>query len=233
MKSIIFFSLFYFSSLAWSSPRVESDLNRYDNHIKNLKITFNERPQDPNNKDWVKFKLAHMVKVDQYMRNFMNIRFEKKYSKTESDNFLKKFGTRWKAIDYENNVELKKLLKIYTWFRISEFGKGSDQNAWLLVQHADHDIEFQKQILKILDKLWPLGETQAANYAYLYDRIAASWQNPKKRQLQKYGTQGSCVAKGKWEPIAIIDPKNVNIRRKSVGLLPIEDYTEGFKSICK
>jgi len=80
-----------------------------------------------------------------------------------------------KDIDTVNTNDLADLLKIYGWIRISDFGTAADQNAWLLVQHADHDPVFQKEILGRLGKLYKSGETSPQNYAYLVDRVAASW----------------------------------------------------------
>ena len=121
----------------------------------------------------------------------------------------------------------------YSWFTISEWGKAADGNAWLLVQHADHDREFQQDILAKLEKLYPIGETRPDHYAYLYDRVATAFQDPAKRTLQRYGTQGKCIGPGKWEPFPIEDPDQVDARRASVGLPPLAEYIERFKDICK
>lgn len=51
------------------------------------------------------------------------------------------------------------------------------QWAWLLVQHMDHDISFQKWFLALLPK-------NSEEYRYLYDRVAVNTGNP-----QKYNTQ--------------------------------------------
>ncbi|MNL37149.1 hypothetical protein D3C87_1592760 [compost metagenome] len=138
-----------------------------------------------------------------------------------------------KKIDFENTEDLKPLLQIYSWFTISEFGRKTDINAWLLVQHADHDPDFQKSVLPTLEKLYPLKETRADNYAYLFDRVAASWNDPSKRKLQRYGTQGMCVGPGTWAPLPVEDEVNLDKRRASVGLGPEADYIAIFKDKCK
>ena len=102
-----------------------------------------------------------------------------------------------------------------------------------MTQHADHDVTFQKEILEILVDLWPQKETKPSNYAYLFDRVAASWQDPAKRVPQRYGTQGMCVGKGLWKPIPIEDSNKVDERRAELGLPPLKEYIKGFKDICK
>ena len=124
-------------------------------------------------------------------------------------------------------------MKVHDWVSISKFGKKSDNNAWLLVQHADLDPDFQREVLQKLAKLWPKGETDATNYAYLYDRVATSWQDKNKRKRQRYGTQGKCVGKGQWEPLAVEDPANLEKRRKSVGLNTMDEYKAMFKNLCQ
>lgn len=211
--------------------RVNDDLKVYDQHVADLNSVFDKIPVDPNNKDWAKKKLAHMVEVDQYMRNYSNTPFEHQYSEPEKQCFAKEFGIRWALVDSKNTADLKDLLKIYEWFKISEFDAQTDQNAWLLVQHADADPDFQKSVLTILTKLYP-KETSGRNYAYLYDRVAASWNDPKKQTPQRYGTQGMCKGPSQWEPIPIEDPTNLDKRRAEVGLGTEAEYMEQVKTLC-
>jgi len=84
----------------------------------------------------------------------------------------------------------------------------------------------------ILEKLYLSKETSPSNYAYLFDRVAASWSDESKRTLQRYGTQGSCTGPGTWEPIAMEEPDHVDERRASVGLMTMAEYLKLFKEIC-
>jgi hypothetical protein len=175
-----------------------------------------------------------MVDIDQYMRKAaMSIPHDHQYSEAEQKYFWSQFMSRFMELDRQNTADLKSLLKTHSWFRISEFGKKCDNNAWLLVQHADQDPEFQKEILATLEKLYLTGETRPANYAYLHDRVALSSSDPSKRQPQRYGTQGRCIAPGKWEPFPIEDEANIDARRAAVGLPPLAEYIAGFQDICK
>ncbi len=208
--------------------QVKLDLKQYDETIEDKKSLFLLVPKDLNDKEWVKKKLFHMVEIDQYTRKFLNTPNRNKYSEEEKEYFHKKFMPRFSSLDKENTTELKKLLNRYGWFKISEFGEQADRGAWLLVQHADLDLDFQKEVLTTLAKLYPIGETNRTNYAYLYDRVKAIGEG----RPQRYGTQGQCVGKGIWKPHKIEEPENVDERRKSMGMPSMEEYKSGFKNIC-
>jgi len=113
------------------------------------------------------------------------------------------------------------------WFKISVWGKEIDGDAWLLVQHMDGDVVFQKQVLEMLEPLYRTGETDPSNYAHLYDRVA--WNE---RRPQRYGTQGRCAAKLRWEPKPLEEPARVDERRKTVGLEPMKSYRRRMSALC-
>ncbi len=180
-------------------------------------------PEAPRDKDWVKRKLHHMVQVDQMAR--MALFKHAAWPREASDYFDLKVAARMDVIDRANTVALQELLKSHSWFTVSEFGSEADDNAWLLVQHADHDPAFQQRVLEILTKL-PKGETRLSNYAYLWDRVAGHT-----GKKQRYGTQGHCAGPGRWEPFEMEDPGRVDERRASIGLAPMEVYERQFKEL--
>ncbi len=207
-------------------------MQAFDEIVEQMETEFAKLPSNPRDLEWVKRKLKHMVAVDQAMRNYLSTPVQKDYSESEKENFSKEFGSRFVAVDKKNTSDLKKLLKIYPWFVISQFGEEADRNAWLLAQHADQQPEFQKQVLAILASLYKSKETNPQNYAYLFDRVAASFNDPSKQTLQRYGTQGSCVGPGKWEPLPMENPEKIDIRRAEVGLGTMAEYIVKFKEIC-
>jgi hypothetical protein len=213
--------------------RPDADLQVYKDKVKTLDDAFAKVPAMPKNKGWVKKKLAHMVEVDQYMRLYPNVIKDKEYTDQEEKYFWSMFGPLSRNVDETNTKDLKELLKIYDWFTISEFGREADNDAWLLVQHADLDVAFQEQILAKLEVLYKTGETRPDHYAYLYDRVASSSNDRSRQRPQRYGTQGHCVGKGKWIPDPLEDAKNVDALRKEVGLPPLAEYIAGFKTICR
>ncbi len=214
-------------------PRVTADLEAYDARVAGLEAEFAKLPADPHDRAWVKAKLKHMVEVDQYMRNSLTRSRSPVHTATRNGRISRSVSRRrWIALEARNTADLKALLAIHPWFKISTFGAEADDNAWLLAQHADQDREFQRRVLAILEPLAAKGETNPRNYAYLFDRLAASFDRPDERQPQRYGTQGRCVAKGKWEPFEVEDPAHLDQRRASVGLPPEEEYKKLFEDIC-
>lgn len=176
VKTLIFSPLLI-SNIACASqyPRVDSDITAYDQKVEKLKSDFGSLPSNPKNKSWVHAKIDNMVQTDQYMRAFWNTPFANSYSLDETQEFNKQFSLKSANLDSSNTADIKKLLKIYSWFKISEFGKKTDNQAWLIVQHADQDHQSQENTLKTLEQLLPQGETCPSNYAYLYDRVASSF----------------------------------------------------------
>jgi len=181
-------------------------------------------PANPRDKMWVTEKLQHMVNIDQMVRNAFTGPKVAGWGPEARRYFNVKLAARMDRIDRANTAELKSLLKSYRWFTISEFGKDADNHAWLLVQHADHDVAFQKEVLGILTELYPKGETSPSNYAYLWDRVAGHTGNK-----QRYGTQGRCTGPGTWEPFDVEDPIGLDARRASVGLPSMQVYKQVFK----
>ena len=209
--------------------RVQRDFEAFDRSVQIMRKTFNRLPARPKQVAWVKKKLEHMVQVDQFLRRYIKTPQKNKYTPKEMKYFWRHLGTRWFKIDAEHTKELKRLLKFHKpWFVISKFGKDGSHNAWLLVQHADRNRAFQKNILKRLAKLYKKGECSAKNYAYLYDRVTAFAD----LRPQRYGTQGRCVAKDKWEPFPIENPKQVDARRKAVGIETLAKNKKRFLGNC-
>lgn len=204
-------------------PRVDADLAAMDEAAARMRAEFGRTAADPADREWVKRKLRHLVDVDQYVRKLGTSLPREKYSQEETEYFWRQLGPRVCAMDEAHTRELKELLGVYGWFKLSEFGPDADTHAWLLVQHADRDTAFQKAVLLKLEALCPQGETDPTNYAYLFDRVAINEGRP-----QRYGTQGGMVAPGKWEPDPMEDPAGVDERRKAVGLEPLEEYKKCF-----
>lgn len=126
-------------------------------------------------------------------------------------------------VDNANLQWLKADLAAHGWPKISQYGAGADSQAWLLVQHADQDLPFQREVLTLLEALLPAKETSAKNYAYLYDRVAVAEGRP-----QRYGTQGHCTGPGTWASREVEDPANLDKRRAEMGLNSELEYMKMF-----
>lgn len=206
-----------------SFPDADAELAAILARVADEEEKFTE-PVNRGDKEWVKRKLKHMRDVDQLIRGAFSSDKVAALSPEARKHFFDRLNPQMAAIDAADTAELKELLKIHRWITISEFGKEADGNAWLLVQHADDDVAFQREVLAVLTTLYPKGETSASNYAYLWDRVAVNTGNK-----QRYGTQGKCVGPGAWEPHAVEDPPNLEARRKEVGLQTMDEYKALFK----
>jgi len=191
--------------------------------------------------DWQKIKAMAFAKEKQYeqtihlpeLRKKINrmalrdqqLRFNRvqAHEKTDIENINREIG----KADADHTAEAKAILKKYGWPTIADIGADGQNNFWLLVQHADHDIHFQQQALREMEKLQGGGEMSMENYAFLLDRVLCNlnWK-------QIYGTQviwtGNGEASG-FRPILREDLADQ--RRRKLGLIPLSTYalTYGFR----
>lgn len=103
-------------------------------------------------------------------------------------------------------------------------GSEGSNKFWSIIQHCDDDLAFQKKVLLLMYKEVKRKNASASNNAMLHDRILVS---EGKRQI--YGTQVRYNIKlKKSQPFPIADPKNVDARRKKVGLSTLSEYLKLF-----
>lgn len=107
------------------------------------------------------------------------------------------------------------------WLTPSRDGKAAASAAWLITQHADHDLDFQKDVLSRLERLLPSGDLDRTHYAYLWDRVALNEYRP-----QRYGTQTKACVAGKVEYQPMEDPDHVDARRADMGMGTLAAYGE-------
>ena len=133
---------------------------------------------------------------------------------------------KWLDIAKENAEKLKIIIKEHGWPTISKFGKQASRGTWFITQHADHDLSFQKQALRLMEEAAAKKSTAILkpNLAFLRDRVLV---NQGKKQL--YGTQFYLNKSGKFVPRPIQDLKNVDERRTKFGLPALQDYIESAK----
>ncbi len=131
-------------------------------------------------------------------------------------------------VDEENREWLKGVIARRGWFVISRDGAEADLAAWLIVQHADNDREFQRSMVAMLEPLAAKGETSWNRLAYLHDRWAAGADQP-----QTYGIQGRCLGPGRWEPREVAAPEGLEARRKNAGLPPMAEHASAQARRCR
>lgn len=123
--------------------------------------------------------------------------------------------------DADNAAWIKHVIEKHGWPGKSLVGVDGAQAAFVLIQHAARDSEFQKKCLELLEKAVKQGEAPAVYLAFLTDRVRMVGGKP-----QVYGTQTKVTADGKFEVYPIEDEANVDKRRAEVGLEPLATYIE-------
>jgi hypothetical protein len=107
------------------------------------------------------------------------------------------------------------------WFIRSRDGEPAATAAWLIAQHADQDMAFQKDALDRLERLLPSGDLDRSEYAFLWDRIAVN-----EGRLQRYGTQFKGCVNDRSEPAPMENPAGVDTRRATLGMESLEVYND-------
>jgi len=130
----------------------------------------------------------------------------------------------WKAtkdsIYLANQLRAEQILNKYGYPGYDVLGKNGSYLFWVLVQHSDHNPEFQKRVLNLMRQEVEYQNASPQDFAYLTDRVEI---NTGTKQV--YGTQVTYnVISGKASPLPTIDPDHLNDRRLQVGLEPIESY---------
>lgn len=133
----------------------------------------------------------------------------------------------WCAQNLANAAWLKADLRAHGWYKISSYGADADRAAWSIVQHANHDVPFQEEVLSMLGPLWRSGETKGSNYAYLYDQIAAARGRP-----ARFDVDGACTAPGVWTPAPLTDQGATEAWRTGAGLPSLSQYIATRSRAC-
>jgi hypothetical protein len=119
------------------------------------------------------------------------------------------------AIDADNLARFKNIVARVGFPTLAMVGREGVQHAWLLTQHADSDLAFQKQVLAVLEAR-PEGEIRLGDLAMLEDRVRVHEGRP-----QRYGRDFDLKT---MQPTPIEDPGHVDERRAQMHLMPMADY---------
>ncbi|MEO8150823.1 MAG: DUF6624 domain-containing protein [Bacteroidia bacterium] len=129
----------------------------------------------------------------------------------------------WKIIDEKdaaNVIKVTKILDKHGWLGPDVIWDKGNMTLFLVIQHAD--AKTQEKYLPVMREAVKNGKAQSSQLALLEDRVALS-----QGKKQIYGSQINMDEKtGKYIIAPIEDETNVNERRASVGLGPLEDYVK-------
>jgi hypothetical protein len=124
------------------------------------------------------------------------------------------------SIDHANASRLQEIIRERSWPRVDQVGTEVARAAFLVVQHATHDVDFQKDYLAFLEGEYKSGRGSGQAVALLSDRTRLA-----EGRAQLYGTQLS-VEDGRLVLKPIEDESRVDERRAALGLVPLSQYLE-------
>jgi hypothetical protein len=111
---------------------------------------------------------------------------------------------------------LKALIDAHGWPRRAVVGAEGEKAAWVMVDHSDADVAFQRRVLTLLQRPENAAEVDKKAIATLIDRVLKN-----EGKKQRYGTQ---FKDGQLVPIE--DEAYVDARRAQMGLEPLQESVE-------
>jgi len=118
------------------------------------------------------------------------------------------------AVIQRLHARIQQIVAEYGWPGKALVGEDGAHAAWLIVQHSDEDLFFQKRCLELMRLAFKADEVTAHDLAYLTDRVLTGEGLP-----QMYGTQGVGV-------LSLDDEARVNLNRLALGLEPWRVFIE-------
>lgn len=125
-----------------------------------------------------------------------------------------------REVHERNNARIREIVGSFGWPGRSLVGEDGCEAAWMIVQHAVLEPEFQRYCLPLLEEAVAAGEAPLWQLAYLKDRLLKL---DGKEQI--YGTQYTEGPDGKSVPWKIADEDNVDKRRREAGLPSLKENT--------
>jgi hypothetical protein len=156
--------------------------------------------------------LDTIFKADQYL---IQENKEQTLNSTELQAWNKKFN----ETDSVNIKKVSDILSIYGWPGEEIIGWNGNATLWVVIQHSS--LGNQEKYLPIMREAVKNGKARPAQLALLEDRILV-----RNGQEQIYGSQAQTDSLGVYKLCPIKDEQNVNKRRFSVGLGPLQWYAK-------
>jgi hypothetical protein len=153
---------------------------------------------------------------DQGIRNYLD--YLQKTPSTKPQELLNA-KKQWHEIDSTNLEIVERLIeKNKGWVHRDSISSTASDGLFLAIHHYPN-LSIKQKYLPLIQQSVKEGWGNKSNLALLEDRIQVGLN---KKQL--YGTQIFTKKNGKKTLYPIKNKKNLNKRRKEMGLLPIEDY---------
>ncbi len=168
----------------------------------------------------IRFDLMEALETIRYLDQKYRLMLDSVRS-VHPDRESPEFGTflrEWVRQDSLNLLRIEAIIAEHGFPGKSMVGERGASTVWLVIQHAP--LEKQEKYFPLLTEAAEKGELRKSDWAYLVDRI-----NMHKGIPQIYGSQLSMNPEtGVYRFHPIEDEANVNVRRASVGLPPLEEY---------
>jgi len=165
--------------------------------------------------DGVGAELATMVQADQAIRNRIDLLDQLSAPQQKLAGYMT-------LVDRTNTARLKTIVARCGWPAREKHGKQAEDDAWLLAQHADRDLAFQKRALALIEEaILARGDSVDRNFAYLHDRVAVAEGRPQRYGTQLYSPSGKACSL-EFRPLD--KREQVDARRAQLNLPPLESY---------
>ena len=128
------------------------------------------------------------------------------------------YAPEMEQVQLENATRLQRIVDEHGWPGASLVGEEGAQAAWLIAQHAISNPAFQQASLVHITQAVQTNEVPPTYFAFLTDRILFNQRKP-----QQFGTVFDWDEDDEISPWPIEDEDNVDKRRASVGLPPLEN----------
>lgn len=136
---------------------------------------------------------------------------------SESGELGGSYVPRMEAVHVRNATRLRELIAVHGWLNEAIAGRDGAEAAWIIVQHAIGEPEFQREMLHLLETCAKANDIPLWQPAYLEDRIAMY-----EGRSQRYGTQWIDDPRdGRIRPWELTEPDRVDQLRAEVGLGPL------------
>lgn len=158
-----------------------------------------------------------MMAADQEARAFM--------TEKPPDEFTRDDIETLQETDRRNRNRLKEIVEEHGWPSSDMVGRRGLDAAFILVQHADQDPAFQRQMLPFVRVAYHDGDMTGEHVALLTDRVLRNEGRP-----QLYGTQVD-ISSGEIVVMPVDDPDSLDARRARMGLPPMEEYLRVIRDV--
>ena len=169
----------------------------------------------------VRAELLKMVEKDQAVRDTLQAAFQK-YEGEVPDSIMFGLAMDMNSVDGKNAERIDEIFEDHGFPSAEMVGKQGVDAAFLLLQHAP--LKLQEAYYDDVKTAYESGNLDGQEYALLTDRIRV-----RRGEKQLYGTQTDII-NGDVVVAPVADSLNLDARRDSLGLPPMDEYLKEVRS---